>query len=123
MNAVTKLARAASTASTSCGDNSREPGIMSALNSSVSRSLTMRRTRRPKAGAFVPLRLSVASAVSSAAIRLVTPNSALTPLSRSAPSPRNHVDTLRLGLVGPDVVIGAPAGGKRRSAVRRQIEQ
>src|SRR5688500_13029040 len=39
VNAVSKLARATSTASTSSGDNSREPGIMSALNSSVRRLL------------------------------------------------------------------------------------
>src|SRR5688572_7392591 len=43
VNAVSTLARATSPASTSSGDNSREPGIMSALNSSVRRLLTMRR--------------------------------------------------------------------------------
>ena len=114
-NALSKLARDVSTASSSAGSISVAPVHTSVLRSIDQRAERSRRSRRPITGALVPDSPNRPSASSSGTSRLVTPNSSLAPLSNEAPSLRNQVGMRRLGLVGPEVGSAGPAAGSAAS--------
>jgi hypothetical protein len=111
-NAVLKLSRAASTAVSSPDDASSGRVNASRPISADKRSESRRRTRIPTLA--TRLESSGANAASSGVMRPAFPNSALTPFKSVAPSPKNQDGTSRLGKIGFEVTIGAPAAGSER---------